>query len=305
MNFSYWALVIPSIVSALITFLAYSSRLKVSLLAPDWSSIRETLKTSKELITNVSGYRVLVYCVRNFDNIVVSKIFGLKILGLYSRAFNMAALPVQIITGVSNDIQYSMLADLKKHGEERVRQEFAQFLRLLGIIGFPVVMVFQIWGHEFSRFVWGRNWNDVGDYLSPLSILIPTNLILYSVSAIFLLERKEKLLFRNSLISAFGIMSGILIGSFISLKGVIVGLLLGNLFFTIPITGYNVLYKVMKYPIGQIIRVWGINWLIAVLLTAAFIFNLQLLKLIVIGCYGLLFIIRGINYYRLNLVNTR
>lgn len=302
LQWSYWALVIPSILSAFTTLIFYSKKTGIKWTMPQRHSIVATVHKSKSLILNVSGYRFLVYSVRNIDNFIVSKIFGLNLLGLYSRAFNMAALPVQIITGVSNDIQFSMLADLKKEGSKRMTDEFAQFLRLLGIIGFPFVLIFQIWSHEFSRMVWGVRWESVGTYLEPLSILIPTNLILYSVSSIFLIERQEKLLFRNSLVSALGIVGGVVIGSFFSLKGLVVGLLLGNLMFTIPITGYNVLYRILNFSWSQILRIWGVNWLIAFGLTVAYIFAQHHLKIAIVVGYGLLFIVRGYNYYRLHLI---
>jgi PST family polysaccharide transporter len=305
LEWSYWSLIVPSILSAAITLLCYSRKTRIGWAWPKRQAISMTLLRSKSLILNVSGYRLLVYCVRNVDNFVVSKIFGLNLLGLYSRAFNMASLPVQIITGVSNDIQYSMLAELKKEGSERVKDEFAHFLRVLGIIGFPVVLVFQLWSHEFSRIVWGWRWEEVGTYLEPLSILIPTNLILYSVSSIFLLERQEKLLFKNSIVSAFGIIAGVVVGSFFSLKGVIIGLLVGNLLFTIPITGYNVLHRIMDFSWNQILRIWGINWIIALGLTISYLFAQYYLKILFITFYGGVFAVRGYNYYRLHLMKSK
>lgn len=297
-KYSYWSLLAPLALVPLIKYVAYAAKVSLNLNSVRTLPFRKSFDTLKGLFMSMTASRLLSYASRNTDNFILSKIDE-NILGLYNRAFTFARFPVTIITGVVSSVQLPMFQLLYDKGGD-IKKEYISYVHLLGGIGFPVVLMLHLVPFELSELLWGGDWRDVGTYLKPLSILIPTTMILNSTSSMFILFRAEKRLVYNSIISASALILGAVIGSFFSVKGIIVGVIVGNLLGSLPITMYLGFYKTFRFTFVEILWTWWFYYLIVLLLLACYVFELPLIEQLVLATYTIGSIYYMARYYKEN-----
>lgn len=301
LGFSYWSIIIPQIITQFLLLAWYRHKLSFHFGSFRLAELRETFLEQRKLIGNLLGFRALAYGTRNVDNIIVGKYYGTFSLGLYNRGFSVAALPVNLITGIMNEIQLPLYQKLAEKNEEEVSVQYESLLYLMGALGFPFVSILYLFPHTFSEFVWGHSWRSVGDYLKPLSILIPTNIILNSAGAMFIVKKAERFLLINSVVSALGILGGAIVGAMFSIKMMVVGLILGNLLFSVPITCYLGLYKSVQLNLKSIAQSWGVFWLFCLLLLFGYLLESRLFEVVLIIAYGIVSFWRVRKYYKRHL----
>ncbi len=299
LGFSFWSLIWPLLLVPVVKYFSFRRQLALPLGAKSLKTlpIRATYQKIRLLVANMTLFKVLVYAASNIDNLYLSKLQGSNSLALYNRAYTFNRLPVNIISGVINTIQLPMFQRLKDEGKE-VRSEFADYLQLLGAFGFPAVVIFHLFGYELSELIWGANWRMVGDFLYPLSIILPTAIMLNACGTMFILYQGERQLVYNSIISAAAQIIGASIGILFSIKGMIIGLILGNLLGSLPITMYLGFYKLFGYSVQRIFRIWAFNYSLVLGLLLAYWLQDTRLKYAVLLLYSLGSVFLIVRYYR-------
>ena len=81
--------------------------------------------------------RLLWYVYSQADALIIGKLLGKEILGLYSVGMHLASLPMQKLAGMLNEIGFSAFTRLQ---EDRagLREHFIKAVRLLSLLSFPV-----------------------------------------------------------------------------------------------------------------------------------------------------------------------
>jgi PST family polysaccharide transporter len=288
LGFSYYSLVLPLLLVPLVKAALFANKVSLRGQARHWRRLptRATLTRIRSLVSNYTLFRVLAYAASNVDNLLVSKLYSTSELGLYDRAYRFNRLPIVVVTGVISTIQLPMFQRLKDEGES-IRREFSDYIQLLGCVGFPAVLLFHLIPYELSEFIWGEYWRDTGKYLYPLSILLPTTLMLNACGNLFIVFRGERYLVYNSVVSAGAQVIGAVIGIGISVKAMIVGIIVGNLLGSLPITMYLGFYRLFGFSLSGILRVWWFNYAAVVLLLLAYLRQDQSFTFSVLTAYSL------------------
>lgn len=286
-GFSYYALILPLLLVPIVKFALYHPRVALLNGGRHWRRlpIVASFKRIRSLVVNLSLFQILVYVSSNVDNLYLSKLHGTTALGLYNRAYNFNRLPLTMVSGVISTIQLPMFERIRLEGKS-VKNEFTQYVHLLGGIAFPAVVIFHLFPYEISAFIWGEDWREVGSFLYPLSILLPVSLMISACGNLFMVFRGERYLVYNSVVSASAQILGATIGIAFSIKGMIIGIILGNLLGTLPITMYLGFYKLFGYRFKEIIKVWWFNYLNVFALLFCYIYETQLLTYIILAIYS-------------------
>lgn len=271
-GFSYYALILPLLAVPLLKYAFYHGKVDLVARGRPWRRLpfRASLRRIKSLMVNLSVFQVLLYVSSNIDNLYLSKLYSTADLGLYNRAYNFNRLPLTIVTGVISTIQLPMFERIRQEGQN-VKHEFTQYIHLLGGVAFPAVVAFHVFPYEISAFIWGEDWRQVGAYLYPLSILLPTSLMISAAGNLFIVFRGERFLVYNTAVSSLAQIIGATIGVYFSISGMIVGLILGNLIGSLPITMYLGFYRLFGYTFWEIVRVWWFNYLTVVGLLVCYV----------------------------------
>lgn len=109
---------------------------------------------------NLTGFRCLNYFSRNFDNVLLGRVWGASELGLYSKAYQLLLLPINQINGPVYSVVLSALSRLQ-HDPERYRRVY--FKAVLGIttLGMPLVAFLFATADQVIYVLLGQNWMGV------------------------------------------------------------------------------------------------------------------------------------------------
>ncbi len=300
-GFSYYSLVLPLLAVPLVKYAFYAGRVNLG-----WSldrartlPLHATFTRIRSLLVNLSIFQVLVYVSSNIDNLYLSKLHSTANLGLYNRAYSFNRLPLNIVAGVISTIQLPMFERIRTEGLN-VKEEFTQYIHVLGSIAFPAVVIFHLFSYDISELIWGSDWREVGRYLHPLSILLPISLMISACGNLFIVFRGERLLVYNTIVSSLAQIIGASVGVLYSIEGMIVGIILGYLLGSIPITMYLGFYRLFGYTWKEIFQVWAFNYGATVTLLVCYIYGNLTATYWALAIYGLVSIYSIAGYIKAN-----
>ena len=210
MGLRYYALVIQSILTALLTFIwNYTST------RPKFR-FRFKMESIKKVM-NYSGYQfafnLVNYFSRNLDNLLTGKFMGSAELGYYNKAYSLMLYPVNNLTGVISPVLHPILADYQKQ-LDIIYKKYMKIVRLLACIGLYVAPVCLLAAGEIITILYGPNWEESVACFQLLAVAIVPQMINSSAGSIFQAIGNTKLLFTNSCINTGITVVAILIGVF-------------------------------------------------------------------------------------------
>jgi lipopolysaccharide exporter len=110
----------------------------------------------------------LTFAARNWDNFIVSGLFGTAVVGAYSLAYNLADIPASQIGEQVGDVLTPSFAHLDEAGR---KAGLVRATALLGLVVFPLAVGLGVSGPTIASTLLGPDWALVGPMLSALSML--------------------------------------------------------------------------------------------------------------------------------------
>ena len=212
----YWSLVIPQIFTAIITAIMYEREARLGFKIFSMAHIKVGFKHTKKLVFSVLGFNAINYWSRNADNMVVGKLYGAGELGIYNRAYSLLLLPLSLITGLFSSVLFPSMKKLKADGGD-IETEYYFVLRIITFLSYPLVILFILVPQGLVMLLWGRNWIQVATLLPYFGLLIFTQTLLSTAGSMLILKEKEREFMISGWVTAFFLVSAIVLGGFISL----------------------------------------------------------------------------------------
>ncbi len=186
-GFKYWALVIGNLVGAMLsTLLAY--RVAPTPFAwPRYREIKEAIVYGGHMI----GLRFCYYVTTNADAFVVGKVLGQRLLGAYSLAMTIAAIPVEKIGSLLVRVLPPVISAVQ-HDSAKLRRYVSAITEALSLLTMPASVGLALVATDLVPFALGDAWRPAILPLQILSISIAhrsTFVIIPSVAAIIGLSR--------------------------------------------------------------------------------------------------------------------
>ncbi len=164
-GFGFWSLILGQLASLIITMaiLLFYERFSFAL--------RLQKPIVKELLFFGSGHTlgsVFNYFAENADNIIVGKSLGTVALGIYSKAFQLLAVPAKFFGSIFDNVLFPILA--QKQDQKSKLSDFYLFSNAVcfGLL-IPVSVLIFINAELIVRSLLGAQW---GEVVLPLQILI-------------------------------------------------------------------------------------------------------------------------------------
>ncbi|MBN1186730.1 MAG: oligosaccharide flippase family protein, partial [Bacteroidales bacterium] len=255
LGFSYWSLIVPTIIHAVITnvMLGYMASFRFRFFPVIY--LRLALRTTRSLMANITGFNLINYWSRNADNLIIGKVYGAADLGIYNRAYRLLDIALSSTTNLFGQVLFPSLKELKAKGGD-VKKEFTSLLGIISLISFPIGAIMIVFAKPFVRFMWGENWMSVADLLPYFGVLVLIQSLLATLGNIYVLHSKEKTLFIIGGISAVVMIIAIVIGSFYSMVHVAFYYALSNVLFNVPLNLILGFRKALNFKIREILIFW-------------------------------------------------
>lgn len=250
-GYSYYALIIKSILFAVILFLVDSVIIRLNLIG------RVNFRVVKDIFSYSFFqllYNILDYFSRSLDTLLVGKYLGNKTLGFYDRAYRLVFLPVNSISNIITPVLHPILSS-HQNDRELIYKVFKESIKILSIIGIPLAVFIHFNAKEIILIMYGNQWTNSINILQILSLAIWIQMLLPSTITIFQALGKTNYLFIYGLLSAFFIVSAILTGIFLfnSIKMIAIFLLVAYTL-TICTAFYLLIIKLLNKRIWEIIK---------------------------------------------------
>lgn len=211
LGFRYYALVLQSILAAIITFFWNYSNLKLKF------RFRFNMNSIK-VVSSYSGYQfafnIVNYLSENLDSLLTGKFFGSKALGYYNKAFNLTLYPVDNLVGVNTPVLHPILSKYQKN-KNVIYTKYLRVFKILFLISSYVSVFCFFASSEIIILVYGNQWKAAIPCFHVLSLVIFTRTLNASCAAIFQVLNNTRLLFYNGALNTVITVIAILIGVFL------------------------------------------------------------------------------------------
>lgn len=251
----------------------------------------------------------VVYVAYNTEKILLGRFWGAAPLGIYSRAYQLANLPVQQLISSVHGVAFSALSRIQGEAQ-RLQRAYLKSQTIIVSLTVPVIIASAFFGREIVLVVLGQKWIEAA---SVLRLLAPTILIFALVNPFSWLlqatgrvERSLKIAFLICPVVILGILAGLRHGP----SGVALGYSVAMLLLFVPIvawatrgTGITAVayWESVKRPLVAGLIGGGIGWLLSFRIGAALapipLLAVELITSFAVYVVCLLFVMRQKEFY--------
>jgi PST family polysaccharide transporter len=208
-GFGYWSLICQNVSLPLFGMFGIWFAMPWLPGRPRWTpELRSMVRVGGTVTLN----GIVSYLSYNMEKILLGRFFGPALLGIYGRAYQLANLPVQQLTGAVGIVAFPMLSRLKDD-PQRLRRSYLKSHSLVVSLTVPVVISCALYADEIVRVLLGPKWQGTATVLRLLS---PTVLVFallnpfsYIVRALGLVERSLKMAIVIAPVVTIGILAGL------------------------------------------------------------------------------------------------
>jgi PST family polysaccharide transporter len=155
MGFGYWALICQNIALPLVGTILVWIAMPWMPGKPRWTpEMRSMVKFGSTVTLN----SLVVYLAYNAEKVLLGRYWGPGPLGLYSRAYQLANLPMQQLTGAVGSVAFPMLSRLQGDAG-RQRRSYLRAHSLVVSATVPVVICCALFADEIIGTMLGPKWN--------------------------------------------------------------------------------------------------------------------------------------------------
>lgn len=109
---------------------------------------------------NISGFRIMAFCTRQVDKILIGWFWGASALGLYTKAYELIMLPVTQINGPATKVMLPALSRCNSE-PDRFKKYYLHAIGLLVSVSAPLTAYMAISAHQIVSLVLGEQWLNV------------------------------------------------------------------------------------------------------------------------------------------------
>jgi O-antigen/teichoic acid export membrane protein len=192
MGFGVWSLVAHSLAGSAITtaWMWITSPWK-----PGVHFRRRKLEDLLGFSSNLLGYEIFNYWIRNADNLLIGRVVGSAALGIYSRAYALLLMPSAQITRVVGRVMFPALSSIQSD-TARVRDVYLRTLQAIAFLTFPMMVGLFVVADDFVFALLGVQWAAVIPVLRLFALLGLTQSVKATVGWIYQSQGRTDIMFR-------------------------------------------------------------------------------------------------------------
>ncbi len=225
LGFGIYSIVLPMAFFSIILAIVLIIKLKLKLtLTIERSFLKDLFRFSKPMF----GSNVLTYFVNEGDTIIVGKLLGMEVLGIYNIAFNVSNIFQNNLLPIITDISLPAFATISNN-IELLRKHYFKMIKLITFISFLILTMMITHSRFIIQILYGANWTEA---ILPLQILLLFTIsrsISSPTSGLFNATNNVKLAFRISLVFTPIFIISVYIGSYFGLIGVCLGVTISRM----------------------------------------------------------------------------
>lgn len=244
---------------------------------------------------NLSGFNFLNYFCRNFDNLLIGRMFGAELLGLYSRAYSLLLFPIGQIVAPLSAVVVPTLSHLQDKPEQ-FRKYYLNSLKIVAYISMPLIAAMAVLSSEIIGVVLGKDWMAASPYFTVLAIAAFFQPADSTVGWVLVSRGLGQRLLRWGFIAAPVTLLSFIVGAQWGALGVAIGYAISSIllvapqfYFTLMGTGIS-----MKDIFGALYRPTLLSLFCALIME---LFHIYLYKLLYIEIIGICLMVGAVSFF--------
>jgi O-antigen/teichoic acid export membrane protein len=205
---SYWALVLSQLA-------VVSSGTLLTLVLCRWlpgppkrnTGVRSMIKFGG----NLTGFTTINYFSRNLDNLLIGRVWGAQQLGLYNRAYQLMALPIDQINEPVTSVAVPSLSRLKDFPQD-YRRAYLRMLEKIALLTMPAVVLMLVTSDWIIHLILGSQWIGAVRIFILLGVTALFQPIANTTGWLLISQGRTNHMFQWGLISGPIIMGSIVVG---------------------------------------------------------------------------------------------
>lgn len=181
-----------------------------------------TLSGMRQLVVfagNVTGSRFLWFFFTQADTVIVGRVLGEHVLGLYSVAMHLASLPVQRVSGILNQVAFPAAARFQ-HDRAAIGAQLLKAIGYVSLIAFPVLWGMSAVGPDLLPVLLGPDWGDAVLPFQILPLVMPFRMIVGFLPTVTDAIGRSDVALRNAILGCLIMPVAFYIGSRWGIAGV-------------------------------------------------------------------------------------
>jgi len=170
----------------------------------------------------IFGSNGLAYLSRNLDNVLVGRVLGVSALSLYSMAYRVLVIPVQMVGQTTNRVTFPLLSRLSSD-RAALRATVARTTELLAFMAIPAMGLIAVASPELVLLVLGGKWSATAPVLTILCVAGARETVFSVTQSLMRAAGAGRLVLRYEVLAACVQLSGIVVGLQFGLIGVALG----------------------------------------------------------------------------------
>ncbi len=236
-GFGVYSLVFANLCAAMVsTFLLVYIGLKYH--RPSFYFKFSDITTSVRFGVFQMGDNFINYFNTQFDSILIGKLLGVEILGIYNLAKSLAMRPAQIINPIITQIAFPVMSKIQKD-ILKLKTAYLKVINYLSSVNFPIYIFIAVFAKSMIMIFFGAKWLEAVPILRILSIYYLVRSTGNPIGALILARGRADLSFYWNLGLFFLIPISIYLGSFFGINGI--ALTLVGLQLVLEIPGWKLL----------------------------------------------------------------
>jgi O-antigen/teichoic acid export membrane protein len=168
---------------------------------------------------NVTASRFLWFFFTQADAVIVGRLLGEHVLGLYSVAMHLASLPVQRVSGILNQVAFPA-ASRFQHDRAAISTQLLKAIGYVSLIAFPVLWGMSCVAFELIPVLLGPDWSEAILPFQILTLVMPFRMIIGFLPTITDAIGRSEVALHNALLGCVVMPVSFYIGSHWGIAGV-------------------------------------------------------------------------------------
>ena len=119
---------------------------------------------------HLTGFNIINYFARNFDNILLGRFWGASVLGLYSKAYGIMMLPISQIRRPLDTVAIPALSHIQ-NDPIRYRRYYIKLITLLSFVTMPLMVFLFLYAKQVILVLLGSKWLEATDIFRILCVI--------------------------------------------------------------------------------------------------------------------------------------
>lgn len=119
---------------------------------------------------HLTGFNIINYFARNFDNILLGRFWGASVLGLYSKAYGLMMLPINQIRRPLDNVAIPALSHIQ-NDPIRYKRYYTKLIAMLAFITMPLMVFLFLYAEKVILILLGSKWLEATDIFRILCVI--------------------------------------------------------------------------------------------------------------------------------------